>query len=145
MMEISDVTTLHLLLISNAALLAAAVIAIVRFQKQCRRFEQFWNSPTGAALAGKQPADEQSRPQANRHLERRVTELQSVVRTLAKKGQVLAAPKSAEVKLPIENAVRMARHGATIDDLVRSCGLNIGEARLMQKLHGKAQAAAKAV
>jgi hypothetical protein len=31
----------------------------------------------------------------------------------------------------------MARHGASIDDLIRSCGLNIGEAQLMRKLHGK--------
>ena len=143
MMAINDVSTLQLLLIANAALLAAAVIAIVRFQKLFNRFEKFWSSPTGVALADNKPADEQPRPQANRHLERRVTELQSVVRTLARKSPT--AQKSAEPKLPIENAVRMARHGATIDDLVRSCGLNIGEARLMQKLHGKAQAAAKAV
>ena len=67
-----------------------------------------------------------------------MTELQSVVRTLAKRKQPQAQPL--DTNLPIENAVRMARHGASIDDLVRSCGLNIGEAQLMQKLHGKAQA-----
>ena len=106
-----------------------------------QRFEKFWNSPIGASLADSQPVDEQPRPQANRHLERRVTELQSVVRTLAHKERAAARP--VETNLPIENAVRMARHGATIDELVRSCGLNIGEARLMQKLHGKAQAAAR--
>lgn len=141
-MTISDTTTLYLLLIANAALAGAAGIAIVRFQKQCKRFEQFWTSPTGAALANRQSVDDQPRPQAHRHLERRVAELQSVVRTLAKKEQ--AVPKPPAGSLPIENAVRMARHGATIDDLVRSCGLNIGEAQLMQKLHGKAQAELRA-
>ena len=49
--------------------------------------------------------------------------------------------KPVDGSLPIENAVRMARHGASIDELVRNCGLNIGEARLMQKLHSKAAAA----
>ena len=137
-MNISDTMALYLLIFANAALLAAAAIALIRMQRQMRRFEHFWNSPTGASLATKEPAPEQPRPQANRHLERRVTELQSVVRTLAKREQPTVKP--IDGSLPIENAVRMARHGASIDELVRSCGLNIGEARLMQKLHSRAQA-----
>jgi len=137
-MNISDTTALYLLLTANAVLLAVAALAVTRIQRQMRQFEQFWNSPTGANLADSKPVDEQPRPQANRHLERRVTELQSVVRTLAKNEQSAARP--VDGNLPIENAVRMARHGASIDELVRNCGLNIGEARLMQKLHGKAQA-----
>ena len=141
-MEFTETTSLYLLLVANAVLLAAAGIALVRFRRQMRRFETFWNSPTGASLANPRVIDDQPRPQANRHLERRVTELQTVVRTLAKRGQVPAQP--ADTQLPIENAVRMARHGASIDELVRSCGLNIGEAKLMQKLHGKAQAQARA-
>ena len=137
-MNISDTTALYMLIIANAALLAAAAIAVVRIQRQMRRFEQFWNSPTGTSLAVQEPVQEQPRPQANRHLERRVTELQSVVRTLAKREQ--PTMKQVDGSLPIANAVRMARHGASIDELVRSCGLNIGEARLMQKLHSRAQA-----
>jgi hypothetical protein len=43
--------------------------------------------------------------------------------------------------VPLENALRMAKNGASIEDLTRNCGLNIGEARLMQKLHGKARLA----
>ena len=136
-MNISDTTALYALITANAALLAAAAIAVIRIQRQMRRFEQFWNSPTGVSLATREPAREQPRPQANRHLERRVTELQSVVRTLAKRQQPTVEP--VDGRLPIENAVRMARHGATIDELVRNCGLNIGEARLMQKLHRRAE------
>ena len=136
-MDIPDTTTLYLLLFSNAAMLAAACIAVVRFQKQCRRFELFWNSPTGASLASKTPtADALANPQ----LEIRVTELQNAVKTLLNKEQRERAPVNGS--LPIENAVRMARYGASIDELIRSCGLNIGEAQLMQKLHGKVQAAA---
>ena len=76
----------------------------------------------------------ESRPDPE--LERRVAELQSVVRTLAKNKP--SVPEAVESSLPIENAVRMAKHGASIDDLIRNCGLNIGEAQLMRKLHGKA-------
>ena len=136
--EISETTALYLLLVANTILLAAAAMAVIRMQRQMRHFEQFWSSPTGTSLATRNAIAEQPRPQASRHLERRVTELQSVVRTLADRQQPAAQPVDAN--LPIENAVRMARHGASIDDLVRSCGLNIGEAQLMQKLHGKAQA-----
>lgn len=136
-MNFSDTTVLYMLIIANAVLLAVAAIAVLRMQRQMRRFEQFWSSPTGASLANREPVREQPRPQANRHLERRVTELQTVVRTLASREQPVLKP--IDGNLPIENAVRMARHGASIDDLVRSCGLNIGEARLMQKLHSKAQ------
>ena len=138
-MNFSETTALYMLIIANAVLLATVAIAVVRIQRQMRRFERFWNSPTGALLANREPVREQPRPQANRHLERRVTELQSIVKTLAKREQ--PAVKPVDGSLPIENAVRMARHGASIDELVRNCGLNIGEARLMQKLHSKAAAA----
>lgn len=136
--EISETTALYVLLVANTILLAAAALAVMKVRRQMRRFQEFWSSPTGASLATGKPNSEQPRPQANRHLERRVQELQSVVRTLAQREQSPAQPLDAN--LPIENAVRMARHGASIDDLVRSCGLNIGEAQLMQKLHGQAQA-----
>jgi len=146
MMEITTAMTTNLLLIANAVLLAAAAIALVRFRHQARRFEKFWDSPTGVSLADTQALDakssgEQPPQQSNPQLERRVSELQTVVRTLARKEQAVC--ESADNNLPIENAVRMARHGASIDDLIRSCGLNIGEAQLMRKLHGKARAVVK--
>lgn len=140
MMDISTELTTNLLLFANAALLAGAAIALVRFRKQARRFEMFWDSPTGVSLADTQSINAQTAPAANPRLERRVTELQSVVRTLARKEQV--DREVPETNLPIENAVRMAKHGASIDDLIRTCGLNIGEAQLMRKLHGKTRAVA---
>ena len=138
--------TMNLLLFSNAVLLGAATIALVRFRTQARRFEKFWDSPTGVSFADEQALKAQPParpgPQTDAELERRVAELQSVVRTLAKQGPGVREP--VEPGLPIENAVRMAKHGASIDDLIRSCGLNIGEAQLMRKLHGKTQSAATA-
>ena len=39
-MDITDTFVTNMLLIANAAMLAAAVIAITRFRKQARRFEK---------------------------------------------------------------------------------------------------------
>lgn len=139
MMDITSELTTNLLLIANAVLLAAATIAIVRFRHQARRFEKFWDSPTGVSMADTQSLSAAPAPVTDPELEKRVAELQSVVKTLANKGQAIHEPADANV--PIENAVRMAKHGASIDELIRGCGMNIGEAQLMRKLHGKAQTA----
>ena len=139
MMDITSDMTTNLLLIANAVLLAAATIAIIRFRHQARRFEKFWDSPTGVSMADTQTLNAAPASVPDPELEKRVAELQSVVKTLARKEQATYEPADANV--PIENAVRMAKHGASIDELIRGCGLNIGEAQLMRKLHGKAQAA----
>jgi hypothetical protein len=141
MMNIATELTTNLLLLANAVLLGLAAIALVRFRHQARRFESFWNSPSGVSLADTQSLQANSQPQSDPQLEKRVAELQSVVKSLA--TQNVSKPEANEaVGFPIENAVRMAKHGASIDELIRSCGLNIGEAQLMRKLHGTAQVAA---
>lgn len=130
---------LLLLLIANALLLAIATIVISRFDRRVKRVEEFWDSPTGTALADNNNEEPRAQIQATQRLERRVGELQRVVKLME-----IKAPESqarVEKNVPLENAVRMARHGASVEDLTRNCGLNIGEARLMQKLHGKAQRA----
>jgi hypothetical protein len=141
MMDITNTFVTNMLLIANAAMLAAAVIAITRFRKQARRFEKFWDSPAGVSLADTQALEAQSKPPADPELEKRITELQRAVGSLAMNDRI--ERKDNERRLPIENAVRMAKHGASIEDLMRSCGLNIGEAQLMRKLHGQARAAAQ--
>ncbi len=133
MMIVTQSTIYILLLAANAVLLGAAVLAILRFQRRCRQIETFWTSPTGAAVSdevsGAAPRDPAYDPQ----LERRVAELQSVVRTLARRSTEAAAPTPAA--LPLDKAVRMAKRGATVEQLMSTCGLNVGEARLMRKLH----------
>ena len=137
-MDISTEFTTHLLLIANAAMLAAAAIAIVRFRKQARRFEKFWESPVGAAMAETEALNAKAKTEPDPELSRKVSELQSVVWKLAQKKPV--AEQASKKQLPIENAVRMAKHGASIGELIRSCGLTIGEAQLMRKLHGNSAA-----
>ena len=144
-MELSTELVLRLLLAANVVLLGAVAIALLRFREQALRFESFWDSPTGVSLADTQSLEAEAKaapppkPQRNPALERKIAELQSAVQTLAKNDQ--APREAADIQLPIENAVRMARHGASIEDLVRGCGLNIGEAQLMRKLHGTANTA----
>lgn len=136
----------YLLLLANLLLVCAVGLALVRFLRRCDEFESFWESPTGKVLADDN--DVSQHLLISQRLEQRVGELQKVVRILATrdsepKKKSTTAPGPARI-LPIDNAVRMARHGATIEDLTRSCGLNIGEAKLMQKLHGKARVASGA-
>ncbi len=133
MMTLTEPTIIALLLVANVVLLGAAALAILRFQLYFRRIEAFWNSPTGAALARDESAAVAPKPARDPGLERRVAELQSVVKTLARKSTQVAAPSKAS--LPLEKAVRMAKRGASVDQLMSTCGLNVGEARLMHKLH----------
>ena len=147
-MNITASLGFYLLLVANAVLLAAACITITRFRSECQRLERFWNSPTGAAVAddGDTAKDEYKRQQVlvTMRLDKRLAELQEQINALASRPRSVPAPAPAEAPVPLENAVRMARHGASVDDLTRSCGLNIAEARLMQRLHGQGQRARSA-
>lgn len=135
---------LYLLLASNATLLAIACVALIRFDRRWSRIEAFWHSPTGTAISESDDADVREQMKATQRLEQRLGELQRTVKVLDMKTPKQQAPveRNQPIGLPIENAVRMARMGASIEELSRSCGLNIGEAQLMQKLHGKTAMAA---
>ena len=135
---------IYLLIVSNAVMLALACFCFTRFDKRCRQIEAFWVSPTGTSISDDNQDDPYEQMRLTQSLEKRVGELQRTVKVMAiKKPDSTLPPRTPiERNIPIENAVRMARLGASIDDLAKSCGLNIGEARLMQKLHGTAQIAA---
>ncbi len=144
----------YLLLISNLLLVSAVGLAIVRFLRRVDEFERFWTSPNGTALSAEKPNDEHLA--TSLRLEKRVDDLHRIVRIMAAQSSMKQAPPKpaapaapaapiaavAQV-VPMENALRMAKNGATIEDLTRNCGLNIGEARLMQKLHGRARLAGR--
>lgn len=135
-----------MLMIANGLLLCIACYAIVRFERRCKEIEEFWASPTGTAVAEANNDQSTEQMRITQRLEQRVGELQRTVKVMElnrdEQPAPKAEPKPVERNLPIENAQRMAKLGASIEDLTRSCGLNIGEARLMQKLHGKANRAA---
>ena len=133
---------MYLLLFSNALLAAAAGLAIMRFQRYFRHMQQFWHTPVGTSLVSQQEEEIRRSLRTTRRLDERVNEMQRAIKTMATQDVGKGAP--AERALPIDNAVRMIRHGASVEDLTRTCGLNIGEARLLQKLHGQARVATSA-
>ncbi len=134
-----DAVFVLLLLAANAMLLALACHALVRFERRCRRIEDFWESPTGNVLSGSGEAELREQMRATQRLEQRLGELQRTVKVIELNNHrpkpAEPAQPAAERSLPTENAIRMARMGASVEELTRSCGLNIGEARLMRKLH----------
>ena len=131
------------MLIANAVVLATAGIALIRMSRQIDRFEQFWRSPTGAALADRRAEELRQHQLLIRELEHRILELQASIDTLATRPSGTTR-EPAERQLPLDNAVRMVRNGASVEDLTRNCGLNYGEARLMKKLHGQTARASTA-
>ncbi|NNC76734.1 MAG: DUF2802 domain-containing protein [Woeseiaceae bacterium] len=134
-MIISEIEYLYVLLATNFLVLLGGFLAVLRLRQLCRQQEQFWSSPTGTALADK--SDEHARRQVliNLRMEKQLASLQADIKAMSSQRSERTATERA---LPIDNAVRMARNGASIDDLTRSCGLNLGEAQLMKKMHGKA-------
>jgi len=130
-MMIDTSYSLYALLFANSTLLAAAALAVLRFQRMSRESRAFWESPTGAAIQTENP------PQTDQGklLAHEIAVLQKTVAKLCQRQQPYVETPPSQV--PLEHAVRMARHGASVEDLTRSCGLNIGEARLMQTLHGR--------
>ena len=143
-MNIFDSDISYLVIMANALLLAASALAILRFSSQYHKLRDFWDSPTGAAVADEQPESETISKLllATENLERRVAQMQQKLESLS---QTPEPPVQNNIRpLPIDNAVRMARAGASVDDLTRTCGLNIGEARLMQQLHARRSTAASA-
>lgn len=133
MMNIPDFYSIYALLISNAMLLGAAALAIVRFQHRLKSASKFWDSPTGSALQAQ--CDQSS---FNQLTEERLAKLQGAIEKIECTTNG-AQPASVE-KLPFENAVRMAKAGASLEDLVRTCGLSYGEARLFMRVHAKSAA-----
>ena len=129
MMIESDWIT-YLLLASNAILAAAAALAICRAQRQSAQQRSFWESPNGASLLL------QMDPQ--QLLAAIDTRLNAVAERIGQPGEETPGVESEAPPLPYENAVRMAKHGASIDDLTRTCGLSANEARLLMRVHGSA-------
>ncbi len=128
----------YLLIISNAVMLALACLSFARFDRRCKQIEEFWASPNGTTLSDEDDVEKQRQMQMTQRLEKRVGELQRSVRVIELR-KATPDERPVERNLPIENAVRMAKKGASVEDITKNCGLNIGEAQLLQKLHGQTQ------
>lgn len=134
-MTILENYSLYLLMICNGVLAGAAAIAILRFQNMMKNQKAFWDSPTGVSMSSQSDNDEFLQA-----VERRFSKFEEGIGNLSRVDKSKsAAPRS----VPHENAVRMAKHGATVDDLTRTCGLSDIEARLLMRVHGNSGASAR--
>lgn len=142
MMNLLSDYTHYLLLGSNAMMLCAAAIAVARFERQIRTNQKFWRSPTGSALLEVSETVE-PRTAGNNDavlsgfLERRLAIMHQRLNDVDRKLQEFVPSQPAGT--PFSHAARMARSGASIDDLVRTCGLSTQEASLVRKLHSSSQ------
>lgn len=131
--------------LANSVMLVACLWTCARTQ---REVQQQGNAAEilPQLLAPAEPYDDQ---ELRRMVDRRLTifeeRLLHTVRQQQKPVSVAAPVPPLKNELPVEYAVRMARSGAGVDDLVRGCGLNIGEAQLLLRLHSSARAPATAV
>ena len=124
---------LYLLLVANAALIVAATFALMRAERAINEPKEFWASPTGQAMR-----DAQSGRTEHRELLRRVEGLRAAVCDIQK--QANEAPAERVVDISLGRAMRLAKRGASVDELAKNCGLNRGEAELMRRLHAESPA-----
>jgi len=120
------------LVLSTTLLLGAASLAILRFHRLLQTHLQ----PSGAAEKAAPTTDEVE------PLKQRISALQKAVDDLTRKEEM--PQQAGRHDMPIENAVRMAKCGAGIDELTRSCGLKRGEAELLLRLHANREPTADA-
>lgn len=119
---------------ANLCLLAAAVWTLVRVQRVLAGKAIYSRLAGGSAIEAQiAEIDEHCRI-----VSERLGEMQDQLEMLGKLERLLVSPVARE--LPMEHAARLAKDGASVDELARHCGLNIGEARLIRRLHGRPQA-----
>ena len=134
-MNIDDPTIYYAILASKAFVLILGTLVLLSMWRQTRRAEQYLAELTNAPAKDEQPDSAKQQLIASLRLDRRISELQQQIVALSATEQKSPAD-TVPRPLPIENATRMARHGASVEELTRTCGLNIGEAELLKKLHG---------
>ena len=128
-MMISEIQLLYVLHGATALLVAAAGIAIVRFQKKFRDSAAFWASPTGTFIHAEAHGGE-----SNDAIAVQLAELRQLLESLAARDRSSPSVVSGESRFG--NAVKLAKQGVTPGELTKHCGLNIGEAQLLIRLHG---------
>ena len=137
MMNIFVTYQLETLMVCNALALIAVSMSVLRLQRLNRKQNEFWSSLTGAHLLDSATQDNALCGFLDHRLallHRRLDELsQARPQPDAKPKQ---EPATKVPAMPFEYAVRMARQGAGVEDLVQACGLNRAEATLIHRVHG---------
>lgn len=126
----------YALLFSNALMLCAVGLAAVRMRRELQATREFWQSPAASAMQAEAYDDRDLRRMVDRRMTMLEKFLEQLIDSKAGLGADVAANRPLQKhEVPVDYAVRMARSGASVDDLVRGCGLNKGEAQLLMRLH----------
>ncbi len=125
----SELISANALLAANLLLLGAAAIELLRVRRIIARHRR--PAPEAAAGAPTRTAADDARLLGA--LDERIRELRQVAGELARPEQPPAPAERPDTAF--DDAVRLARRGAPAAELSRSCGLNRGEAELMQRLY----------
>ncbi|MEM7432351.1 MAG: DUF2802 domain-containing protein [Pseudomonadota bacterium] len=131
MMNTLELLATPLLHSANVLLLGMAVIAMLRLRRLALQLRR-----TADNAGGRTKVDstiESSQNSGLLRVERQLRELQSTVRVLAQTPK----PERTGTKAPasLSYAMRMAKQGASKNDLVKNCGLSTAEASLVRKIH----------
>lgn len=118
-MIFDDATWLSTLLtFSNALLVAAVMLVLLRFQRLQRR----------------RPPPPEAQARQDGEIERRMRRLERLASELSLSD---SGSRPATQPAPsYETALRLVRLGAGADDVAGPCGLSRGEAELLTRLHG---------
>ncbi len=124
----SELISANALLAANLLLLGVTAIELLRVRRIVARYRR-----PAPETAGTPATTAEDVARLLGALEERIAELRQLAGELARSGQ---APALAERHdSAFDDAVRLARRGAQAAELSRSCGLNRGEAELMQRLY----------
>lgn len=119
--------------LANVCLLVAAIVVVFRMQRVLAGKAIYSRLAAGNAIEAQiADIDEHCRI-----VSERLGEIQDQIERFSHLERLLIGPVSRE--FPMEHAARLAKGGATVDELARNCGLNIGEARLVRRLHGQSE------
>lgn len=129
---------IYVLLAANTLVLTGGLLLLLRLRRLCKLHEKSLDYPPAIALAENAAPEDDGGKKQMLALMRVEKQLLTLRAELAAHAGARNAIATSERALPLDNAVRMARNGASVDDLTRSCGLNIGEAQLIRKMHGSA-------
>lgn len=129
---------IYALLAANTLVLTGGLLLVLRLRRLCKLHEKSLDCPPAIALAEPDAPAADSVQKQMIALMRMEKQLLTLRAELAAQANARRDVSTRERVLPLDNAVRMARNGASVDDLTRSCGLNIGEAQLIRKMHGAA-------
>ena len=132
-MIIDDPTIYYTILAGKAFVLILGTIVLLGMWRQTRRVEHFLSEISHRPAAQERTDSSKQQLIASLRLDKRISELQQQIAALSVTEKKNADPISRP--LPIENAARMARHGASVEELTRTCGLNAGEAELLSQRH----------